>query len=198
LTQIILSDLVTLKERGTYNGLFGLYVYPLLACHYLSHGLLSAWAFGGGIGPLVGGALAHHTTWRWLFCTSQDIVLRVFRLIPTQDLNIPIAGVAFVLLMVFLALPTPPGSIHDKFAKIDWMYGLSYNFWVYLILMLPIIQRQLYHNRFNWRLCHRFDMGWFHVPLEVRSCIGAADRRCYRSVYIYDVRNKMGAPSDRV
>lgn len=193
-----MSDLVTLKERGTYNGLFGLYVYPLLAYHYPSHhGLLSAWAFGGGIGPLVGGALAHHTTWRWLFCASQDIVFRVFHFIPTQDLNIPIAGVAFVLLMVFLALPTPPGDIHDKFAKIDWMCVLyAHNLWVYS--MRPIIQRQFRHNRFNWRLCHRFDMGGFHVPLEVRSCIGAADRRCYRSVYIYDVRNKMGAPSDRV
>ena len=27
-----------------------------------------------------------------------------------------------MLLMVFLALPMPPGSIQDKFTKIDWMY----------------------------------------------------------------------------
>ena len=80
MSQIILSDLVTLQERGTYNGLFGLYVYPSLAWHDLSYdGSLSAWAFGGGIGPLVGGALAHHVTWRWLFCASQK---RCFASVP--------------------------------------------------------------------------------------------------------------------
>ncbi|KAM5530941.1 hypothetical protein V8D89_015386 [Ganoderma adspersum] len=50
LSQVILSDLVSLKERGTYNGLFGL-----------------AWAIAGCVGPVIGGAFAHHTTWRWIF-----------------------------------------------------------------------------------------------------------------------------------
>ncbi|KAH9929006.1 Mfs1.1 [Epithele typhae] len=72
-TQIVLSDLVTLQERGTYNGLFGL-----------------VWAIGGGLGPLVGGALAKPTLWRWIFY-----------------LNIPIAGLAALVLLVFLDLPRP-------------------------------------------------------------------------------------------
>jgi hypothetical protein len=38
------------------------------------------------------------------------------------DLNIPIAGVAFALITSFLTLPTPPGSMQEKFAKVDWMY----------------------------------------------------------------------------
>ncbi|KAJ7183114.1 Mfs1.2 [Mycena filopes] len=50
LTQIILSDLVSLHERGKYNGLFGL-----------------AWALAGGLGPLVCGSLASQGKWRWLF-----------------------------------------------------------------------------------------------------------------------------------
>jgi MFS family permease len=50
LTQIILSDLVPLHERGKYNGVFGL-----------------AWALAGGLGPLVCGSLASQGQWRWLF-----------------------------------------------------------------------------------------------------------------------------------
>ncbi|EGO00143.1 hypothetical protein SERLA73DRAFT_72881 [Serpula lacrymans var. lacrymans S7.3] len=87
LSQIILSDMVTLKERGTYSGLFGL-----------------TWALGGGIGPLVGGALAQPSRWRWLFY-----------------LNIPIAGLAFLLVLLFLSLPTPVGTLKEKMARIDWI-----------------------------------------------------------------------------
>ncbi|KAI0352111.1 Mfs1.1 [Trametes cingulata] len=78
LSQIILSDLVTLQERGAYNGLFGL-----------------MWALGGGVGPIVGGALAHHTRWRWIFY-----------------LNVPAGGViAGVLLLI---LRSPRGSLSQK------------------------------------------------------------------------------------
>ncbi|KAI0286536.1 major facilitator superfamily domain-containing protein [Russula brevipes] len=41
--QIILSDLVTLRERGTFTGLMAL-----------------SWAIGGGVGPVVGGSLAEN------------------------------------------------------------------------------------------------------------------------------------------
>ncbi|KAI0751912.1 Mfs1.1 [Daedaleopsis nitida] len=71
--QIILSDIVTLQERGTYNGIFGL-----------------VWAFGGGLGPLFGGALSRHTTWRWVFY-----------------INVPVAGVVFILLAVCLQQKRP-------------------------------------------------------------------------------------------
>ncbi|EGO18747.1 hypothetical protein SERLADRAFT_364217 [Serpula lacrymans var. lacrymans S7.9] len=50
LSQIILSDLVPLHERGLFNGMIGL-----------------AWSLASGIGPVVGGALAQRGQWRWLF-----------------------------------------------------------------------------------------------------------------------------------
>ncbi|KAI0791749.1 iron permease [Abortiporus biennis] len=50
LSMIILSDLVSLKERGTYNGLLGL-----------------VWSVATAIGPLIGGAFAKSGNWRWLF-----------------------------------------------------------------------------------------------------------------------------------
>ncbi|EMD31220.1 hypothetical protein CERSUDRAFT_100570 [Gelatoporia subvermispora B] len=49
MTQIILSDMVTLKERGKYSGLYGF-----------------VFAIAGGIAPVIGGGLAKPKKWRWL------------------------------------------------------------------------------------------------------------------------------------
>ncbi|KAF8839383.1 MFS general substrate transporter [Paxillus ammoniavirescens] len=56
LTGIILSDLVTLQERGTYAGLFGL-----------------TWSIAAVVGPVVGGSLASRGQWRWLFYLNLPI-----------------------------------------------------------------------------------------------------------------------------
>jgi MFS family permease len=50
LSSIVVSDMVPLEERGTYNGLIGL-----------------TWTLGVTFGPLIGGALAESGQWRWLF-----------------------------------------------------------------------------------------------------------------------------------
>ncbi|EPQ58605.1 Mfs1.1 [Gloeophyllum trabeum ATCC 11539] len=87
LVQIILSDLVPLRERGIFNGLIGI-----------------AWSTASGIGPIVGGVLADHGQWRWLFY-----------------LNIPICGLAASLVSVFLQLRTPPGTFKEKMRMMDWL-----------------------------------------------------------------------------
>ena len=51
LTEIIVSDLVPLSERGLFQGLLGL-----------------VWALASGVGPPIGGAFAQGGAWRWLFC----------------------------------------------------------------------------------------------------------------------------------
>ncbi|KZV67597.1 MFS multidrug transporter [Peniophora sp. CONT] len=56
LIQIILADLVSLRERGVFNGIIAL-----------------AWAIGGGIGPVLGGSLAQAGQWRWLFYLNLPI-----------------------------------------------------------------------------------------------------------------------------
>ncbi|PIL32228.1 MFS general substrate transporter [Ganoderma sinense ZZ0214-1] len=90
LGSIILSDLVSLAERGTYQGI-----------------LILVWALAGAIGPTIAGSFAQDATWRWLFY-----------------LNLPLAGIAFVLVAVFLRVKTPEGSMRDKLARVDWLGNL--------------------------------------------------------------------------
>ncbi|GJE93651.1 MFS general substrate transporter [Phanerochaete sordida] len=62
------------------------------------------WGIAAAVGPVVGGAFAQHGQWRWLFY-----------------MNLPITGVAIVLVAVFLKLPTPGGSFTDKLGRMDWI-----------------------------------------------------------------------------
>ncbi|KAF7335534.1 Efflux pump FUS6 [Mycena venus] len=48
--QIIVSDVVSLRERGKYQGILGASV-----------------AFSYGVGPVIGGLFVEHSTWRWIF-----------------------------------------------------------------------------------------------------------------------------------
>ncbi|KAF8584266.1 MFS general substrate transporter [Ramaria rubella] len=70
-------------------------------------GILAAvYALAAGIGPVIGGAFAQHASWRWLFY-----------------LNLPICGIALVLVAFFMRLPTPFGDLplRAKLRRIDWI-----------------------------------------------------------------------------
>lgn len=86
LSDIIVSDLVPLAERGIYEGLLGL-----------------VWAFASGIGPPVGGAFAQKISWRWIFY-----------------LNLPFTVTAFTLVIFFMRVRTPEGSVREKIGLVDW------------------------------------------------------------------------------
>ncbi|THH32797.1 hypothetical protein EUX98_g1387 [Antrodiella citrinella] len=112
LTEIIISDLVPLAERGLYQGVLGL-----------------TWAFASGIGPPIGGALAQKASWRWLFY-----------------INLPLSGVAFALVTIFLKVRAPEGSIAEKLKRVDW-FG---NFIVVAGTTLAVTGLTFAGIRFGW------------------------------------------------
>ncbi len=78
----IIGDLVPPRERGRYQGLFaGIMAIAMVA------------------GPLVGGFITDHLSWRWAFYV-----------------NLPLGGVALVLLIVTLRLPR-----YRTEHRIDWL-----------------------------------------------------------------------------
>ncbi|KAH8827294.1 major facilitator superfamily-domain-containing protein [Flagelloscypha sp. PMI_526] len=87
LSEIVVADLVPLADRGGFIGL-----------------ITFTWAFAGVIGPIIGGALAEHVSWRWVFY-----------------INLPITGLATVIVIFFLRVRTPPGRMRDKLASVDWL-----------------------------------------------------------------------------
>jgi len=55
LVPVIVTDLVELNERGVFTGITAL-----------------AWALGTVLGPIIGGAIAEYTTWRWQDLSSKS------------------------------------------------------------------------------------------------------------------------------
>ena len=127
LGSIILGDLVSLAERGTYQGI-----------------LILVWALAGAIGPTIVRGPSERA-WiclsltvlvrseGWLAGSRCDLAMAVLyvsylQLLPREligmfslDLNLPLAGIAFALVAVFLRVKIPEGSMRDKLARVDWV-----------------------------------------------------------------------------
>ena len=104
LATIVISDLVPLAERGTYQGL-----------------LVLAWGIAAACGPIIGGAFAENATWRWLFCefVLSPLLCVLSNISRRPDLNLPLCGIAFFLVMIYLRVRTPGGSVREKLLRID-------------------------------------------------------------------------------
>lgn len=72
-------------------------------------GLLEVmWALAGGIGPILGGTFTELASWRWNFY-----------------INLPICGLAFILLFFYLDVHNPRTNAMDGIKAIDWLGSLS-------------------------------------------------------------------------
>jgi MFS family permease len=87
LIDLILCDLVPLRERGKFMGM-----------------IFGVFAIGTSLGPFIGGSLAQHSTWRWGFY-----------------INLPVGGVALVLLYTFLHVKHTKATLKERMARIDFI-----------------------------------------------------------------------------
>lgn len=74
------------------------------------------WAAAGGVGPILGGTFTELLSWRWAFW-----------------INLPISGLTFLLLLLFLDVHNPRTPVLDGVKAIDWLGSASI---LGLVLML--------------------------------------------------------------
>ncbi|KIW34204.1 hypothetical protein, variant [Cladophialophora immunda] len=92
LSLVIFSDIVPLRFRPQYVGV-----------------LQGAWALGSVIGPIIGGAFASPTRWRWVFY-----------------LMLPFCGVGLIFVPLFVRLRRPEATLKEMLGRVDWIGGVLF------------------------------------------------------------------------
>ncbi|KIW97950.1 uncharacterized protein Z519_01534 [Cladophialophora bantiana CBS 173.52] len=92
LSLVVFSDIVPLRFRPQYVGV-----------------LQGAWALGSVIGPIVGGAFASPTRWRWVFY-----------------LMLPFCGVGLIFVPLFVRLRRPQATLREMLGRVDWIGGVLF------------------------------------------------------------------------
>ncbi|KAH7070919.1 major facilitator superfamily domain-containing protein [Paraphoma chrysanthemicola] len=88
LTQVIYCDIVPLRQRPKY--------FPMV---------LGAWSVGSIVGPVVGGVLTEHASWRWCF-----------------HINYPFCAIALIIATAFVRLNAVEQlTLAQKLKRTDWI-----------------------------------------------------------------------------
>ncbi|KAH7379363.1 major facilitator superfamily-domain-containing protein [Phaeosphaeria sp. MPI-PUGE-AT-0046c] len=76
------------------------------------------WALASSLGPVVGGAFTQKVSWRWCFY-----------------INLPIDGLAFLIILFFLDIHTPKTPLRDGLKAVDWLGSLTMVGGVVMVLL---------------------------------------------------------------
>ncbi|KXS20817.1 MFS general substrate transporter [Gonapodya prolifera JEL478] len=155
LIMIIISEIVSMKERGKYQGMIG-----------------ASWGLASVVGPLLGGVFTDKTSWRWAFFVNLPVgaiascFIFVFLKLPQPKDNfrdkitrIDFAGIASIVMgSVFLLLGLEWGGNQYPWSSplvISFLVVgvLMYGIFVYVELKVakePIIPMSMFRRRNFW------------------------------------------------
>lgn len=149
LSQVIMADIISPRERGRYMGLFG--------------GIMAVGTVGG---PLIGGVLTDSLGWRWNFYVGVPFAIVAIILLqrtlhlpkrPSRKISIDYLGAIFLassvsLLLIWVSLAGQKGQFAWDSATSFWMVGgaaalLIATVITELLAKEPIIPLRLFKNR---------------------------------------------------
>lgn len=84
--------------------------------------ICSTWSVAAAAGPCLGGAFSQAVSWRWLFCERASSSAFAQRPHSNTDINLPLCGVALILVFIFLDLRMPTDSVRSRLLRMDWAY----------------------------------------------------------------------------
>jgi MFS family permease len=117
LTNVLITDLVPLRNRGNWVGVLG-----------------AVWALGSVSGPIVGGAFAAPSLWRWIFW-----------------INVPFIAVSIAMVYFFIRLRTPASPLMQKLKQADWIGAFMFVGSMTSIL-IPLSWAGVQYDWGNWKV----------------------------------------------
>ncbi|EEP78242.1 predicted protein [Uncinocarpus reesii 1704] len=142
LIDIVISDLVPMRERGKYVAL-----------------MAAIWAVGTVVGPVLGGALAQHASWRWIFY-----------------INLPLSAISLVLLYFFLKVSYPRGDdLLKRLSRVDFV-GNSILVAAVVSILLALTWAGSIYPWSSWRIILPLTLGFlgmiaFYAHQMSRFCL---------------------------
>ncbi|EGD86701.2 hypothetical protein H112_05210 [Trichophyton rubrum D6] len=131
LIDIVIGDLVPMRERGKYVALMGV-----------------IWAIGTVVGPVLGGGLTEHASWRWIFY-----------------MNLPLSGLSLILLYFFLRVASPPGNgFYKQLLRVDFIGNMILVMAVISIL-LPLTWAGTLYPWSSWKIILPLVIGFLGLIL---------------------------------
>ena len=91
--------------------------------------LAIVWAVAGSAGPLLGGALTQLASWRWCFW-----------------INLPVCGVSFGLVLLFLDVHNPRTPLREGLRAIDWLGTVT----ILAVTLLVLLGLDFGGATFSW------------------------------------------------